>query len=72
MELSRWARGQRDLDFDSCTHESTRLFCRRWSEFSWGAGRSGLPGDVVGGDGGGQVVAVDPGVVVAAQQGEVA
>ena len=30
-----------------------------------------MPGDVGGGDGGGQVALVDPGVVVAAEQGEV-
>jgi len=31
---------------------------------------SGVPGDVGGGDGGGEVVLVDPGVVVGAEQGE--
>ena len=33
--------------------------------------RSGVPGDVGGGDGGGEVVLVDPGVVVGAEQGQV-
>ena len=43
----------------------------------WGLGRSGVPGDAVGGEGGGEVVLVDVGVlvgvgvVVGAREGEV-